>query len=97
MRRTCSHKFRAPSDVNQWVCLWWQVASGQFVPGTTDNLVSSVTETTVDALCRCVEEQSHAMICVNDPEEDVDFEALSRKLRMAFQRILPNQSPYEKA
>lgn len=97
LRRTCSHKFRAPSDVNQWVCLWWQVASGQFVPGLTDNLVSSVTEDTVDALCRCIEDQSHAMICVNDPEEDVDFEALSRKLRLAFQRILPQRSQYEKA
>lgn len=96
LHHTCGHKFRAPSDVNQWVCLWWQVASGNFVPGNTDNLVSSMRDDTVEAMCRCIENQEHDMICVNDPEGDVDFATLATRIREAFQRILPEKSEFEK-
>lgn len=96
LHRTCCDKFRAASNVNQWVCLWWQIASGNFIPSVTDNLVMSATERTIDQLCRCIAGQEHAMVCVNDPEGDVDFEMLAEKLRQAFEEILPEKCVFEK-
>ena len=96
LNSTCRNKFRAASDVNQWVCLWWQVASGNFVPYEVDNLVEAVTPGNLDRVCRAIEDQAHAMICVNDPDGDVDFEALAAALYGSFEKILPKKCSYEK-
>lgn len=95
LARTTSHRFRSADDVNQWVCLWWQVASGQFMPFNTDNVVSCADADTMDGLCRIIREQSHDMLCINDPEKPVDFDALSAQLRAAFETILPEKSGFE--
>lgn len=96
LHNTCSHRFRTSSDVNQWLCLWWQVAGGNFSPYVTDNLVACISEKTIDSICGCIENQEHAMICNNDPEEKIEFEKLSEKLKQAFGAILPNKSQFEK-
>lgn len=93
--RTCRNKFRAASDVNQWVCLWWQVASGNFEPCVVDNVVDSVTAENLEAMCGIIEEQAHDFVCINDPDGDVDFEALSVRLKKAFETILPEKSSFE--
>ncbi len=95
LARTTAHRFRSAEDVNQWVCLWWQVASGQFAPYNTDNAVLCADESTVDELCSIIREQSHDMLCINDPEEPVDFEKLSARLQGAFEMILPEKSGFE--
>ena len=92
---TCRDRFRTAANVNQWVCLWWQVASGNFEPANVDNVVAGVTEGNVESLCRIIENQNHDYICINDPEEDVDVEALSTRLKKAFETILPEKSSFE--
>lgn len=95
LHSTCKDKFRSYGNVNQWVCLWWQVASGNFAPYMVDNLVSCIREDTIDELCRCITQQRHSMICLNDPEGAVDFGALSLRLQNAFKTILPDKSAFE--
>ena len=96
LKRTTLHRFRCADDVNQWVCLWWQIASGNFAPFNTDNFVSCTDESTIDNLCRIICEQSHDMLCITDPEKAVDFDSLAWRLRKAFESILPNKSGFEK-
>ena len=95
LARTTAHRFRSAEDVNQWVCLWWQIASGQFAPFNTDNLVSCASAETIDALCGAIRAQDHDMICLNDPEGDVDVLTLGTELRRAFETILPEKSGFE--
>ena len=95
LARTTAHRFRSAEDVNQWVCLWWQIASGQFAPFHTDNLVSCASAETIGALCGAIRAQDHDMICLNDPEGDVDVLALGAELRRAFETILPEKSGFE--
>lgn len=92
---TCRDRFRTASNVNQWVCLWWQVASGQFNPTVIDNLVMMISEDTIDPLCLAIEQQSHTYVCPNDPEKEIDFESLSRRLTDAFMKIFPKKSSFE--
>lgn len=95
LESTCRNRFRSASDVNQWVCLWWQVASGAFSPYVVDNLVTGISGDTIAMLCDTIENQRHDMICLNDPEEEVDFDALAQALKTAFETILPNKSQFE--
>ena len=36
------------------------------------------------------------MLCINDPNADVDHERLAAQLRGAFEAILPEKSAFEK-
>ena len=95
LNSTCRDKFRQASNVNQWVCLWWQVASGNFEPCTVDNTVDSVTTANLEQMCKIVEGQTHDFVCINDPETEVDFEVLAERLKKAFETILPEKSSFE--
>ncbi len=96
LNKTSSHKFRSADDVNQWVMLWWQIASGSFSPYNTDNLVCSVNKNTLDFVCNAIKNQSNDMICVNDGADEDDFQLLSEKIKSAFETILPEKSSFEK-
>ena len=93
---TCRDRFRTSDNVNQWVALWWQIAGGQFSPAVIDNLVLKITDYTIDELCDAIENQRHDYICLNDPEEEIDFYKLSERLRRSFEKILPDKSCFER-
>lgn len=94
--KTSSNRFRTAEDVNQWVMLWWQIASGNFSPFSVDNVVSGITDDTVEELCKIILSQNHDMICLNDPDGDIDFNALSDRIKSTFDAILPDKSSFEK-
>ena len=96
LQSTTMNKFRQPTDVNQILLLWWQEVSGQFVPGRMDCVVNDINAQYIDRLCRQIENQEHDMICINDPNDDTDFEAYSARLDGAFSKILPNKCSFEK-
>lgn len=96
LESTCYDRFRTSDNLNQWVILWWQIASGQFNPLVIDNLVLGISEETIDAICDAIEQQSHDYICINDSEADVDFERLKARLYKSFNEILPVKSTFEK-
>lgn len=96
LNKTSSHRFRTNDDVNQWLALWWQVAGGQFSPAVVDNVVEDVTSESIATLCGMICGQQHDMVCVNDPSDQVDFDALSAQLKVAFEEILPEKCGFEK-
>lgn len=96
LHATCLDRFRTSDNVNQWVVLWWQVASGQFAPAVIDNLVEVIGADTIEALCAAIEGQRHDYICLNDPDAPLDFAGMSQRLRSAFETILPEKSAFER-
>lgn len=95
LEATCKDRFRTSNNVNQWVVLWWQIASGQFCPAVIDNLVESVSADSIDRLCAAIEQQRHDYICLNDPEEFIDFKILSSQIISSFETLLPCKSSFE--
>ena len=95
LRETSEHRFRTSDDVNQWVVLWWQVASGQFVPAVIDNYSDWVLEDNIDRFCNCIEKQEHDFVCLNDGEREVNIDMLSARLATSFEKILPYKSEFE--
>lgn len=96
LRATCCDRFRTSDNVNQWVVLWWQIASGKFCPAVIDNLVSAVTNETVNEMCQTIVEQKHDYICINDPEGEIDFDMLAGRLISAFKKLLPEKCSFER-
>ncbi|MCR5837100.1 MAG: Stealth CR1 domain-containing protein [Lachnospiraceae bacterium] len=96
MDSTCRDKFRTSDNVNQWVVLWWQIASGKFMPYIVDNIVQSITEESVEFLSEVVKKQKHQFICINDPDQKVDFEKLSDWIKSSFNELLSDKSQFEK-
>lgn len=96
LRNTTLHKFRAAEDVNQFLLFWWQLASGQFMPGKIDCLVNDIKGFRVDWLCDQIRQHTHDMISINDPSPDIDFDAFVSKFIAAFEALLPDQCAYEK-
>lgn len=96
LERTSKHRFRSAEDLNQWIMLWWQIASGNFSPFSVDNVVSGIDDDTIEELCKIILSQNHDMICLNDPDGDINFEVLSESLKRAFDKILPEKSSFEK-
>ena len=92
---TCRDRFRTSDNVNQWVVLWWQVASGQFAPAVIDNIVEVITSDSIDRLCHIIEGQTHDFICLNDPDEIIEFNALAKKIADSFKKVFPEKSSYE--
>lgn len=95
MKATCQDRFRTSDNVNQWVMLWWQIASGQFVPVTIDNFVECINLSSIDKLCETIELQKYGFVCLNDPEEAIDFEMLAERIVASFNRLLPRKSNFE--
>ena len=96
LQETTANRFRSFTDLNQWVVQWWQIASGAFYPGKVDNALFSGNTWTADSICSTIRNQSHDMICINDPDDGTDFETVSGKIRGAFDTILPNKCSFEK-
>ena len=96
MQITTSHKFRDHTDLNQWAVLWWQIASGKFVPGRVDNVTYYAEPWMTDTICDTIRRQSHDMICINDPDDPTDFETTAQMVQTAFDLILPDKCSFEK-
>lgn len=95
LKRTSEAKFRTPHDVNQWLLIWWQILSGNFVPGKCETAVFPVNVQNVDGICDLIKGQRKEMVCLNDPSGCDDISEMSAKLQSAFEIILPEKSSFE--
>lgn len=95
LHNTCLHKFRNKEDVNQWLVLWWQVASGQFSPRRMRTLTFAPSDKNVAKLQQVILDQKVELICINDPADCVSQEALAHRIQHAFDELLPLKSSFE--
>lgn len=93
---TCRHPFRTPSDLSHWLVRYDALCRGAFRPiGFGDCRQLTLTDDN-EAVCRAIESQRYRMFCLHDNERIADFEAVSRQLCAAFERMLPEKSAFEK-
>ena len=95
--RVCKNRFRTPFDVNQAVCRYWQLASGQFCPVSPASRGRYLHYAyNIDYVEATLNDPNIKMVCVNDVPSDVDFEQTMEQIVAIFDKKLPNKSSFEK-
>lgn len=93
--RTCHSRIRSDSDVNQWLMRYWQLASGNFVPGKREgkSLFSIGQE---DGAIREAVLGGKCVVCLSDDDPELDFRREKAFLRDLLEAALPEKSMFER-
>ena len=93
---TCTHRFRTVNDVSSSSSRIWNIMSGQFKPTrlmgksfSTDSLNKS--NAAIEYICK----QKGKVVCINDNENEVNFELHKHIIIDAFEELLPEKSLFE--
>ncbi len=95
-KETVYSRFRSKNDITQWLIKELQMLDGNFVPrshnfGHYYDLSNDNSE-----LCSGIIKQKYKSICINDADENVDFNKCQKELINAFEAILPDKSSFER-
>ena len=93
--RTCRCRFRQPTNVNQWVFKYWQLATGRFVPMSHRFSHCYHIKDSVTAVCQSISDQKYAITCINDTARTQNFEKLALEIKNAFAEKFPKKSRFE--
>ncbi|MGY3858730.1 Stealth CR1 domain-containing protein [Aeromonas intestinalis] len=112
MKITTASKFRSNEDVNQYLFRYWQLVTGQFYPARYNKWkkerVHIEIRTIKDAerIAKDIDSGKFSIYCINDAiyrgrytKEDMsveDFLNSKKIINLAFERLLPEKSLYEK-
>ena len=94
--RSCATKFRDYACVNQWLIRYWQLCEGNFQARKTEGKSYIVTINNCKEIADVIINHCQQMICLNENCTEVEFETIKTEINSAFEKILPNKSPYEK-
>ena len=94
--RSSRYKFRKLDGVNQYVFLYYQYCTNNFVPvSTKQNRYFDLKDDNREAI-DAVKSQKYKCIILNDSDEVTDFEKVKADLIEAFESVLPEKSGFEK-
>lgn len=96
LERTCSHRFRSVTDVNQWLMEYWQFAKGDFAPrGLRFGRIYEGADLCA-AAAAAVRGRRYKTVCWNDSPDIEDVDGVRVMMNAAFDSILPERSSFEK-
>jgi len=97
--RVSKNKFRSREDVCEWLFRYWRLMKGDFFPSSVSKLGKffriSANRKDNDLVYKSIREQKYKIICLNDTNDILDFEAEKQKLKETFECIFPEKSSYE--
>lgn len=94
LTKTMKQRFRSKEDCNQWLFKNWQICKGMIVPQKS-NWGKKYELGKDKDIFSDIRKQKYKVICINDSDPNLDFDALSKKLQKSFQKILPEKSHFE--
>lgn len=95
LNRTCLHKFRNDSDVNQWLMRYWILAKGTFRPRSVNIGKLFFINDSAMELCDEIINHRHKMFCISDSNAIKDFENCKKEIKRAFESQYPRKSSFE--
>lgn len=94
---TSQHRFRNPLDVNQHLMKYWQLVKGEFNPFNEKKFGKYYVIGRDDIkILEDIKKNKYKIICLNDVDENVDFEYEKKFLQQTFDIILPQKSSFER-
>ena len=98
MSQTSRSKFRQPTDVNQWLVRYWQLAENTFHPYSMKNrILYDVSPENMEEVANAIRRQRYDIISINDnPLLSYEgFLQTKETINAALNDVLPNKSPFE--
>lgn len=93
---TCRCRFRAATNVNQWLMKYWQLASGQFYPAFKNIGRYYDMGNDISGLLADIKSGRQDIICLNDNKKVRDFEAKRDMVNLAFHDRYLQKSTFER-
>lgn len=102
LNKTCSHRFRDDSDVNQYIITYWMYMHGLYHPYNWRNNsrlfqlndTNSIKNNILNA-CNAILDPNIKLVCINDAIVD-DFTNTKKVINDSFDLIVPERCEYEK-
>lgn len=93
---TCKNRLRTKNDITSWCVRDWQIFSGEFYPKKPiGKLFHTASMSRSDEAINYLKHQKGKTICLNDSEDETDFELHKGLLLEEFQKIFPEKSQFE--
>lgn len=97
IHRTCQNRQRERTDVTSWCVRDWQLMSGDFcVKKPIGKLFQTASMSYSDQAINYLRKQKGKVICLNDTEDEQDFELHKQMILREFERIFPEKSSFER-
>lgn len=96
IHQTCLNRLRTKQDITSYCVRDWQLLSGNFYPKRPiGKLFHTETMRYNDAAVQYLRKQKGKVICLNDTENEADFELHKAILIGEFEKLLPEKSSFE--
>ena len=96
IHRTCLNKCRTKEDVSIYCVRDWQIFSGNFHPKKPiGKIFHTASMSHSNEAINYLRRQKGKVICLNDSEDEQDFEQHKQMIIAAFEKLLPEKSAFE--
>lgn len=93
---TCQNRLRTKADVTSWCVRDWQLFTGNFYPKKPiGKLFQTASLSYSDEAVQYLRKQKGKVICLNDTEDEQDFELHKKMIIEEFEKLLPDKSGFE--
>ncbi|MDO4748927.1 MAG: stealth family protein [Eubacteriales bacterium] len=94
--KVCQSKLRTKDDINLWCVRYWNLLSGNFYPKKPSGRLFHTTSLDYsNEAVEYIKKQKGKVACINDTEEEMNFEIHKKMIIEAFEEILPEKSAFE--
>lgn len=94
--RASRNRFRAYSDVTQYLIRYWQLCTGDFYPRKTLGKLYFVDPGNYKEIAREIAARKWQMVSLNENCTPEEFLVIKKEINLAFEQILPAKSSFEK-
>ncbi|MFS9437756.1 stealth family protein [Streptococcus sobrinus] len=91
----CHNRFRSSQDLNHWAMSYWNIETNRFYPQTI-KIGKYVPIADKEKIAKIVGQSSYKMVCINDDESSVDFQAENAWIEQVLAEKIPEKSSFEK-
>lgn len=92
--KVCYNKFRTSTDLGHFLCRYWQMVSGNFVPKKDESKYLYFLNDNTENI-KELKSGKYKYVCINDVFMDIDFEKSRAEINSALQELLPEKSKFE--
>ena len=92
---TSMSRFRSFYDISHFLMRYWNLVEGKFIPSKDIGKAFNIGKD-IETIRKVIERQTYKVACFNDSIENINFEYCKNVLIDSFEKILPEQSQFEK-